>query len=208
MTTYYLQLFYCAILGFLAQNLALALGIGSGNLLKLSKEEYNGKRKYFFGVMLIVSVVSAFICKTVDSMTSMFSQEPTSFISLIRPVIYVIAVATVEIALEMILSYAFPVLREKIGDILPSACFNSCVLGILLLNNQMESTMFECIMFAITATAGFAFSVILIRALRERMHLSHCPKFMKGVPIALLAAGLLSLAFMGVINFNFPYLVN
>lgn len=201
-------IFYSFVLGFLSQNLALALGVGSGNLLKLSGEAYNGKRRYFFIIMFITTFLSSIMCKTVDRMTVSFPQDSTSFISLVRPLLYVITVAIVEIALEAGLSYAFPALREKIGDILPSACFNSCVLAILLLNHQMEGGFLECMTFAVTATAGFALSVILIRALRERMHLSHCPEFMKGAPIALLAAGLLSLAFMGVINISVPYLVN
>lgn len=201
-------IFYSFVLGFLSQNLSLALGIGSGNLLKLSKEDYNGKRRYFFIIMFIAAFFSSIMCKTVDLMTVNFSQDSTSFMSLIRPLIYVITIAIIEIVLEAVLSYAFPILREKIGDILPAACFNSCILAILLLNNQMEGGLLECIAFAVTATAGFAFSVILIRALRERIHLSRCPEFMKGAPIALLAAGLLSLAFMGVINISVPYLVN
>ncbi len=199
------KLFYCVVLGFLSQNLALALGVGSGNLLKLSKEEYKGKRKYFFLVMLVVSALSSLICKAVDLITI---AVPDDVLNFLRPLLYIIVIALLEILLETVISYALPTVREKIGDMLPAAAFNSCVLAILLLNNQMESGIFESFVFAITATAGFAFSVILMRALRERIHLAHCPDFMKGVPIALLAAGALSMAFMGVMNLTFPYAIN
>lgn len=198
------KLFYCVVLGFLSQNLSLALGIGSGNLLKLSKEEFKGRRKYFFLVMFAVSGISALMCKAVDLLTFSMSAD---MLNIFRPLFYILVIAIIEIILEITISYALPAVREKIGDMLPAAAFNSGVLAILLLNNQMESGLLECFVFAITATGGFAFSVILMRALRERFHLSRCPAFMKGVPISLLAAGLLSMAFMGVINLTFPYVI-
>lgn len=197
---------YAIILGLLTQNLALAVGVGSGNLLKLSQKEYIGKLRYFFCVMLAICFSATLLCYLLDQTVLQFNDAKSPFLRALRPVVYVAVLAVLCIVADFVVSFFFPKVRKSLGDLLASACLNSGALYILLLNRQENGGLFESAVFSITAVAGLALSVMLMRALRERMELVRCPEFMKGAPLALLATALLSLAFMGVANLNFPYL--
>jgi len=200
------DIFYYILIGFLSQNLALSLGIGSGNLLKLSKNEFNGRRRYFFLIMLTVTFLAVVVTYFLDTgILINIINDGNHLLTVLRPVIYLAVVAVLEIAAEYLLSIFTPVLREKIGDMLPNACFNSCVLAILLLNRQNEMDFLGSVIFALTATIALVASIMLMQALRERVELVRCPAYMKGAPLTLLAAGLLSLAFMGLKDISFRF---
>ena len=70
-------------------------------------------------------------------------------------------------------------------------------MGIALLNIQKNYNLFECIIFALGASAGFTLALILMAGIRERLDLLNLPKSLEGAPITLITAGLLALAFMG-----------
>ena len=197
------EFFYAAVLGFFSQNLALELGIGTGNLFKLSADK-SVRRRYFFVIMLVATLVATLITYLID--TSLLSLATQTYMrESLRALVFAAVMVIIEIATETVLGLAAPSLREQIGGYLPNACMNSAVLAILLLNRQFEYGLLESELFALMAVLGFIVSVIMMQVLRERVELVRCPETMKGVPITLLAAGILSLAFEGLANMNFPY---
>ena len=198
------EFFYAAILGFFSQNIAFEMGVGTGNLFKLSVDK-SKKRRYFFLVMLFSTLVSTAVTYAFDGMITSACGGDLYLREALRALVFVIVIAVIELALELILGFLLPELREKIGGYLPSACMNSAVLAILLLNRQFEYGLLQSMLFALMAVLGFIVSVLLMQVLRERVVLVRCPETMKGVPLTFLAAGILSLAFSGLANMNFPY---
>lgn len=199
------EFFYAAILGFFSQNLAFELGVGTGNLFKLSVDK-TPRRRYFFAVMLVTTLLSTALTYFIDAYIISYLVSDFSMRECVRGFVFVAVIAAIEIAFELLLHWSAPNMRKMIGGSLPSACMNSGVLAILLLNRQFEYGLLESELFALMAVLGFVTSVLLIQVLRERVALVRCPKTMNGVPLALLATAILSLAFAGLTNMNFPYL--
>lgn len=109
--------------------------------------------------------------------------------------ILVIAV-TVQIT-EMILHKSSPLLYQVLGLFLPLITTNCAVLGVALLNVQQQHTLVESAFFGLGAAFGFGLVLVLFSAIRERLEMANIPKAFRGLPIALITAGIMSLAFMG-----------
>jgi electron transport complex protein RnfA len=89
------------------------------------------------------------------------------------------------------------VLYQSLGIFLPLITTNCAVLGLAVLSIQKDYTFLEGVVFAIGAALGFTLALVLFAGLRERLELSVVPQSFRGTAIALVTAGLLSLAFMG-----------
>lgn len=199
------EFFYAVFLGLFSQNLALEMGIGTGRLFKLSAERGNSRRRSFFLIMLMTTVVAVVLTYVMDvyGISQIFTD--TSMRDVTRGFTFVVVIAAIELVLELILGRFAPTYRNSLGEYLPAACLNSGVLAILLLNRQWEYELLQSLLFAVTAVVGYIVTVLIMQALRERVVLVRCPPSMKGEPLALLAAAILSLAFAGLTDMNFPY---
>lgn len=109
--------------------------------------------------------------------------------------ILVIAV-TVQIT-EMILHKSSPLLYQVLGLFLPLITTNCAVLGVALLNVQQQNSLMESAVFGFGAAFGFGLVLVLFSAIRERLEMANVPAAFRGLPIALMTAGIMSLAFMG-----------
>jgi electron transport complex protein RnfA len=98
---------------------------------------------------------------------------------------------------EIILKKVSPPLYQALGVFLPLITTNCAVLGVAILTIQKEFNLMEGVVFAIANAIGFALAIVLFASIREHLELMEVPKGMKGVPIALVVAGILALAFMG-----------
>ena len=154
--------------------------------------------------MLITTLIASLITYPIDEYL-LINASQSYMRDCLRAIVFVAVIAVLEIAFELVLSYVLPKIRETMGDYLPSACLNSGVLAVLLLNRRFEYGLLQSALFSVMAVIGFAASVLLMQLLRERVELVRCPESMKGVPLTFLAACILSLAFEGLTNMNFPY---
>ncbi|MFC3193155.1 electron transport complex subunit RsxA [Marinicella sediminis] len=109
--------------------------------------------------------------------------------------ILVIAV-TVQIT-EMILHKSSPLLYQVLGLFLPLITTNCAVLGVALLNVQQQNSLVESAVFGFGAAFGFGLVLVLFSAIRERLEMAQVPAAFRGLPIALMTAGIMALAFMG-----------
>ena len=109
--------------------------------------------------------------------------------------ILVIAV-TVQIT-EMILHKWSPLLYQVLGIFLPLITTNCAVLGVALLNVQQQNSLLESAFFGFGAAVGFGLVLVVFSAIRERLEMANVPASFRGLPIALMTAGIMSLAFMG-----------
>lgn len=90
-----------------------------------------------------------------------------------------------------------PSLYAALGVFLPLITTNCAVLGVAILTIQKDYSLLEGVVFAVANSIGFSFALILFAGIREHLDLMDIPEGMKGVPIALVTAGILALAFMG-----------
>jgi electron transport complex protein RnfA len=98
---------------------------------------------------------------------------------------------------EIILKKISPSLYAALGVFLPLITTNCAVLGVAILVIQKDFGLLEGAMYALSNGVGFTLALVIFAGLREQLELSDVPNGMKGVPIALVTAGILALAFMG-----------
>ena len=109
--------------------------------------------------------------------------------------ILVIAI-TVQVT-ELILHKTSPLLYQVLGLFLPLITTNCAVLGVALLNIQQQNNLIQSAVFGFAASIGFTLVLVLFSAIRERLEMADVPESFKGTPIALITAGIMSIAFMG-----------
>jgi electron transport complex protein RnfA len=114
-----------------------------------------------------------------------------------RTIMFILVIASLVQMVEIILKKVSPPLYQALGVFLPLITTNCAVLGVALLTIQKEFNLMEGVVFAIANAIGFALAIVLFASIREHMELMEVPKGMRGVPIALVVAGILALAFMG-----------
>ena len=110
---------------------------------------------------------------------------------------YILVIASLVQFVEMFLQKGMPALYEALGVYLPLITTNCAVLGVALQNTQNGYSLFESIVYGVTGGIGFLIAIVLFASVREKMEFSECPKSFEGFPIALVAAGLIALCFMG-----------
>ena len=99
--------------------------------------------------------------------------------------------------LEIILKKVSPSLYQALGVFLPLITTNCAILGVAILVIQKDFSLIESVVYAISTAIGFTLSLTIFAGIREQLSLNDTPKAMQGVPIALVTAGLLAMAFMG-----------
>ncbi|ULC60069.1 RnfABCDGE type electron transport complex subunit A [Flaviramulus sp. BrNp1-15] len=116
----------------------------------------------------------------------------------LRTITFILVIAALVQMVEIILKKVSPPLYQALGVFLPLITTNCAVLGVAILALGLEnSSLIKAVFFAISNSIGFALALIVFASIREQLELANIPEGMKGVPINLLVAGLLSLAFLG-----------
>ncbi|WP_029914815.1 electron transport complex subunit RsxA [Pelobacter seleniigenes] len=118
-------------------------------------------------------------------------------IEYLQTIAFILVIASLVQLVEMVIQKTSPVLYQSLGIFLPLITTNCAVLGVAVLNIQKSYNFIESLVFAIGAGVGFTLAMVLFAGLRERIDLCPVPKSFRGTAIALVTAGLLSLAFMG-----------
>ena len=114
-----------------------------------------------------------------------------------QTVTFILVIASLVQFVEMFLQKAMPSLYEALGVYLPLITTNCAVLGVALRNAQKSYNFGESLTYGIPGGLGFLIAIVLFASVRERMEFAKCPKSFEGFPIALVAASLIALAFMG-----------
>ena len=115
----------------------------------------------------------------------------------LQTIAFILVIASLVQMVEIILKKVSPALYQSLGIFLPLITTNCAVLGVAILVIQKDFTLIESIVYAFSTAIGFALALVLFAGIREQLAYVNIPKGMKGMPIVLVAAGLLSLAFMG-----------
>ena len=110
---------------------------------------------------------------------------------------FILVIAALVQFVEMFLKKSAPALYQALGVYLPLITTNCAVLGVAVVNMQNEYNFIESIINGIGGAAGFALAIILFAGIRERIADNDTPKAFDGFPMALITAGLMSIAFLG-----------
>jgi len=115
----------------------------------------------------------------------------------LQTIFFILIIASLVQFIEMMIHKTSPVLYQGLGIFLPLITTNCAVLGVAILNVQQDQTFLTSALFGAGAAMGFALVLILFAGLRERIEIAPAPIAFKGSPLALITAGMMSLAFMG-----------
>ena len=118
-------------------------------------------------------------------------------IEYLQTITYILVIATLVQLIEIILKKVLPVLYQALGVFLPLITTNCTILGVAIVVIQKEYNMLESVVFALSTSIGFGLALVLFAGLREHLSLVKVPKGMQGMPVAVVVAGLLAMAFMG-----------
>lgn len=118
-------------------------------------------------------------------------------VTYLRTLVFILVIASLVQLVEMIIKRVSATLYEALGVYLPLITTNCAVLGAAILNIDNGYGIIESLALGIGAALGFTLALVLMAAIRERQETADIPKAMQGKPIALITAGLMSLAFLG-----------
>ncbi len=123
----------------------------------------------------------------------------------LQTIAFILIIAALVQMVEIILKKVSPSLYQALGVFLPLITTNCCILGVAItvgdgtynLQGLEEPTLLSGVVYAIATALGFALALILFAGVREHLELMNVPKPMKGIPIALITAGIMAMAFIG-----------
>lgn len=118
-------------------------------------------------------------------------------IEFMRTIMFILVIAVVVQFTEMVVHKTSPLLYNVLGIFLPLITTNCAVLGVALLNVQEQHSFLQSLFYGFGAAVGFSLVLILFAAMRERIAAADVPEIFQGSSIALITAGIMSLAFMG-----------
>ena len=147
-----------------------------------------------FGMGMAVTFVMALAsaaCYLINLLLVMLGLE------YMQTVAFILVIAALVQVVEMFLKKFVPALYKALGVFLPLITTNCAVLGVVLVNVQAGYNFLLSVVNGAAGGLGFTLAIVLFASVRERVDKTDCPECFKGFPIALIAAGLLALAFMG-----------
>ena len=118
-------------------------------------------------------------------------------IEFMQTIVFILVIAALVQMVEIVLKKVSPALYQALGIFLPLITTNCAVLGVAILVVQKNMTMVEALVYSMSTAVGFTLALVIFAGIREQLSISRVPKCMQGVPIALITAGILAMAFMG-----------
>lgn len=115
----------------------------------------------------------------------------------LQTIVFILVIAALVQLVEMFLKKHVPSLYKSLGVYLPLITTNCAVLGVAILNVQNDYTILEGTVNGFATAVGFTISIILLAGIREKIEYNDIPKPFQGMPIVLVTAGLMSIAFFG-----------
>lgn len=117
-----------------------------------------------------------------------------------QTIVFILVIAALVQMVEIVLKKVSPSLYQALGIFLPLITTNCAVLGVAIIAVQKDFDLLTTVIYSVSIAVGFAVALVLFAGIRERLETEDVPEGMRGVPIALITAGLLAMAFMGFAN--------
>ena len=121
-------------------------------------------------------------------------------IEYMQTIVFILVIAALVQMVEIVLKKVSPSLYQALGIFLPLITTNCAVLGVAIIAVQKNFDLLTGVVYSVSMAFGFALALVLFAGIRERLEVEDVPSALRGVPIALITAGLLAMAFMGFAN--------
>ena len=174
----------------LVNNVVLSQFLGLCPFLGVSKKT-NTAAGMGVAVIFVITLASA-----VSGLVYKFILEKFG-VTYLQTIVFILVIAALVQFVEMFLKKSSPSLYQALGVFLPLITTNCAVLGVAVVNMQKGYNFIEAILNGIGGAAGFALAIILFAGIRERIEFNDTPKAFDGFPLALVTAGIMSIAFLG-----------
>ena len=184
------KLFSVALGAILVNNFIVAQFLGICPFMGVSKKVETATGMGM-AVIFVMGLASA-ICWPINE----FILEKFN-LGFMQTVTFILVIAALVQFIEMFLQKSMPSLYEALGVYLPLITTNCAVLGVAILMIQKEFNLLQSVTYSVATALGFALALVLFAGIRERLDFEDVPKAFKGIPIALITAGILAMAFMG-----------
>jgi len=193
---HYISLFVRAVF---VENMALAFFLGMCTFLAVSK-----KVQTAFGLGVAVIVVQAITVPVNNLMFTYLLKDgalawaglPEVDLSFLGLIVYIGVIAAIVQILEMFLDKFVPALYQALGIFLPLITVNCAILGGTLFMVERDYSLGESVVYGIGSGFGWAFAIVALAGIREKMKYSDVPEGLRGLGITFITVGLMALAFM------------
>ena len=183
----YILIFITAIF---VNNIVLSQFLGICPFLGVSKKVSTAS-----GMGLAVTFVLT-LATIVTYLIQKFVLDPNG-LAYLQTIAFILVIAALVQMVEIILKKVSPSLYQALGVFLPLITTNCCILGVAILVIQKDYNLLQGVVYAVSTALGFYLAMVIFAGLREQLSMTKVPKAMNGMPIALITAALLSMAFMG-----------
>ena len=185
-----MELILLVISAILVKNILLAQYLGNCPFLGVSKqmETALGMGMAVIFVMTLASAITWLVSRAI---------LVPFHLEYLQTIAFILVIAALVQFIEIFMKKSVPTLYQALGIFLPLITTNCAVLGVALLNIRNEYNFVEMIVFSVSSAVGFSLALVLFAGVRERFRISPIPKPLQDTAIALVMAGLMSLAFLG-----------
>ena len=183
------ELFAILLTAILTENFVLAKFLGICPFLGVSK-----KLNTAVGMSAAVIFVMALSTAVTYPINLLLMKRDLEYL---QTIVFILVIAALVQLVEIILKKYIPALYSALGIYLPLITTNCAVLGVVLLNVQKEYHFAQSMFSSVGAGLGFMLAMVMFAGVRERMESCEVPKFLRGLPITLVAASLVSVSFLG-----------
>ncbi len=184
------ELLLIAIGSALVNNVVLSQFLGLCPFLGVSKKIDTAAG--MGGAVIFVLTISSFITSVIYELVLV-----TTGMEYLQTIVFILVIAALVQLVEMFLKKAIPALYKSLGVYLPLITTNCAVLGVALNNVQDGYNILQGTINGFATAVGFTIAIVLMAGLREKIEDNDIPKPFQGMPIVLLTAGLMSIAFFG-----------
>ena len=181
------SLMLIAIGSALCSNVVLSQFLGICSFLGVSK-----KTAGMGGAVVFVITIASFVA----GLLYKFILVPTHF-EYLKTIVFILVIAALVQIVEMFLKKFVPSLYKALGVYLPLITTNCAVLGVALNNVKYEYSILESVVNGFATGVGYLIAIVLLAGIREKMEYNDVPESFQGMPIVLLTAALMAIAFFG-----------
>ncbi len=174
----------------LVSNVVLSQFLGLCPFLGVSRKT-NTAAGMGAAVIFVITLASA-----VAGVIYQFVLEPLH-VEYLRTIVFILVIAALVQLVEMFLKKAMPGLYEALGVYLPLITTNCAVLGVAITNVQKEYGILQGIVNGFATAVGFTIAIVILAGIREKLEHNDVPRSFRGMPMVLLTAGLMAIAFCG-----------
>ena len=160
-------------------------------------------------VMTLASMVTWLIYTFLLAPTSsnifyhIFNLDTYPDLVFLKTIAFILVIASLVQFVEMVIQKTSPALYKSLGIYLPLITTNCAILGVALLNLDESYSFIESIVHGFSAGIGFTLALVLMAGIREKLELADVPQAVRGIPLAFIVAGLMSIAFLGFSGLEF-----